>query len=88
MLKQDRPRASEGSETEDLARKWQALAERRAKYLLDIHRSGRWQRYFTEEQLTAQMRETLRAIERWSAMSGKPPSAPDNDTGPLAEAAE
>jgi uncharacterized repeat protein (TIGR03809 family) len=72
---------------QEMARKWQDLAERRRRHLLEMYRSGRWRRYYTEEQLMAQMRDAVRGIEHWSLLSGKSPVA-DNDNPPVPEAAE
>lgn len=58
--------------TEHLARQWRALAERRRRALLEIYRSGRWRRYYTEEQLTALMRDAERDIGRWRELAGEP----------------
>ncbi|HEX2217141.1 MAG TPA: TIGR03809 family protein [Xanthobacteraceae bacterium] len=71
----------------ELARQWQSLAERRRAHLLELHRSGRWRRYYTEEQLTAQMREAVRSIEEWGAHTGQPVQ-PVPEVAPLREAAE
>jgi uncharacterized repeat protein (TIGR03809 family) len=83
MSKEERP----GAAATELARKWQELAERRRSHLLEMHRSGRWRRYYTEEQLTAQMRDAVRGIAQWSAAGGKAPVAEDK-ARPLGEAAE
>jgi uncharacterized repeat protein (TIGR03809 family) len=81
--KSNGPRAAD-----DLARQWQLLAERRRQHLLDLHRSGRWRLYYTEEQLTAQMREAMRNIEEWGAITGDEPAPADAEVKPLREAAE
>lgn len=72
---------------QEMARRWQELAERQRRHLLELYRSGRWRHYYTEEQLTAQMRDAVRSIERWSAVTGKPPVS-DADSAPFREAAE
>ncbi len=72
---------------QELARKWQALSERRRTHLLEMYRSGRWRRYYTEEQITAQMRDAVRDIERWSAVTGEAP-ANEGAAPPTREAAE
>ena len=73
----------------DINKHWQSLAERRRLHLLDLYRSGRWRRYYTEDQIRSQMREVMRAIEGWSALTGQPPQHTDDDwRRPLGEAAE
>lgn len=38
-----------------------------------MHRDGRYRRYFSDERLAAQMRDTVSTIERWSAQTGIAP---------------
>lgn len=83
MSKQKQPRTAA-----EIARQWQALAERRRQHLLEMYRSGRWRRYYTEEQLMAQMRDAVRCAEEWSKSSGEPPAENDDPVVPLREAAE
>lgn len=88
MSGQDLPRY-----TEELARKWRAVAERRRHSLLELYRSGRWSRYFSEEQLTAQMRDAERDIGRWRELAGEAandpvPVGPASFGHPVDEAAE
>lgn len=53
-------------DTEELARRWQALAERRSEHFADLHHSGRWRKYYREHNFLRQMNETARLTERWS----------------------
>jgi uncharacterized repeat protein (TIGR03809 family) len=55
---------------DEFARKWHALAQRRRKHLSELHQSGAWHRYFTEETLRAHLREATREVEQWSAVVG------------------
>ena len=55
-----------------LARRWQALAERRRQHLLELYRSGRWRRYYREDQIMAQMRDTVREIAWWRERGNEP----------------
>jgi uncharacterized repeat protein (TIGR03809 family) len=59
---------------EDMARQWQSLAERRRQHLLELYRSGRWRRYYSEDELMAQMRDAVRGVEQWGQLAE--PSAP------------
>lgn len=61
---------------DELAKAWQALAERRREHLLRMYGNGRWRRYFSEERVMAYMRDTVRDIEGWSALTGRPPEHP------------
>jgi uncharacterized repeat protein (TIGR03809 family) len=55
---------------DEFARKWHALAQRRRKHLTELHQSGAWNRYFTEETLRAHLREATREVEQWGAVLG------------------
>ncbi|MFL4977387.1 MAG: TIGR03809 family protein [Xanthobacteraceae bacterium] len=52
--------------TEDIARRWQALAERRREHFADLHHSGRWRKYYREHSFQRQMNETARMTDAWS----------------------
>jgi uncharacterized repeat protein (TIGR03809 family) len=41
---------------EEVAQKWRALAERRCAHLLELHHSGRWRHYYSEEQFLVRLR--------------------------------
>src|SRR5436853_6302419 len=34
----------------EIARRWRGLAERRRAYLIELYRSGRWKRYYNEQE--------------------------------------
>ncbi|MCC7346910.1 MAG: TIGR03809 family protein [Variibacter sp.] len=88
-LKQSSTQGPEAPRTPDeMARRWQELAERRRAHLLEIYRSGRWRLYYTEDQLMAQMRDAVHCAEEWSQKSGEPVAENDNAVAPLREAAE
>ena len=46
-------------------RKWHSLAERRRRHFVQLYRSERWKRYYTEEQFRAHMREVDANVEMW-----------------------
>ena len=77
---QPRPRFDE------ISRKWLDLAERRLAHFIELYRSGRWQRYYTEENLTVRMRDAIRAVTIWRKLAGQalPPAADKNDLRPAA----
>jgi len=63
---------------QEYARKWLALAERRRDNLVELYRSGRWRRYYTEPQFLAAMRDVKADIEAWGTLiSAAPPATPD-----------
>ena len=51
------------------ARKWRALAERRCAHFVELYHSGRWKRYYGEEQFLLRMREAIRVSERWAEIA-------------------
>ena len=48
-----------------LVLKWRALADRRISYLADLKKSGRWNCYYSEEQLASVIEHATRAREQW-----------------------
>jgi uncharacterized repeat protein (TIGR03809 family) len=60
---------------EEVAQKWRLLAERRCAYFLELHRSGRWRRYYSEEQFLARLREAIELSERWTEIAASPTAA-------------
>lgn len=76
---------------DDMARQWQLLAERRREHLLALYRSGRWRKYYSEDQMMAQMRDLVRVINEWGEYGdGKQPSAcaPADAPAPLPPSAQ
>jgi uncharacterized repeat protein (TIGR03809 family) len=57
---------------DEVALKWRSLAERRRAYFIELFQTGRWKRYFTEEQFVIRMREAVRACERWAEIAPRP----------------
>lgn len=80
MADKARPRSED-----EIARRWQVLAERRRNHLLELYRTGRWRRYYSEDQLMAEMRDAVREIRGWSAIGGRndgaPADSPETPTG-------
>jgi uncharacterized repeat protein (TIGR03809 family) len=60
---------------EEVAQKWRDLAERRCVYFLELHRSGRWRHYYSEEQFLVRLREAIRLNERWLEIAASPTAA-------------
>ena len=50
----------------DAVRKWHALAERRRRHYVELYRSERWRRYFTEEAFLLRMRDAIQNVETWA----------------------
>jgi uncharacterized repeat protein (TIGR03809 family) len=57
---------------DEVAQKWRALAERRCAHFLELHHSGRWKHYYSEEQFLDCLREAARLSERWAEIAPRP----------------
>src|SRR5712691_367756 len=55
-----------------VALKWRSLIERRRAHFVDLYLSGRWKRYYSEEQFLANFRETMSIADRWMEIAPKP----------------
>ena len=69
--------------SEEIARRWQALAERRREHFADLYASGRWRKYYREHNFLSQMHETARMTDAWSrvALEAGPAPAARPDAG-------
>ena len=50
----------------ETVRKLHALAERRRRHYVELYRSERWRRYFTEEAFLLRMRDVIQNVETWA----------------------
>ena len=48
-----------------VTRQWHDLAERRLAYFTELYRSGRWRRYYQQEQFALRMLDVIRAARAW-----------------------
>jgi uncharacterized repeat protein (TIGR03809 family) len=55
----------------EIARKWRALAERRRAHFIELYRSGRWRRYFTDHEFLTSVRNVTADIEFWDELVGR-----------------
>ncbi len=71
---------------DEISRKWLDLAERRLAHFTELYRSGRWQHYYTEENLAVRMRDVIKAVKIWKELAGQAPApaADKNDLRPAA----
>jgi uncharacterized repeat protein (TIGR03809 family) len=51
-----------------LAARWRSLAERRRSHLLELQRNGHWRRYYSEESLMEQIRDSERCSQMWASL--------------------
>jgi uncharacterized repeat protein (TIGR03809 family) len=61
----------------EAVRKWHALAERRRRHYVELYRSERWRRYFTEEVFVLRMRDAIQNAEAWEKMLNRAPAEPN-----------
>jgi uncharacterized repeat protein (TIGR03809 family) len=52
----------------ELTRKGRELAMRRRAHLVELYDTGRWKRYYTQEQLVDRMREAIALVEAWDRL--------------------
>jgi hypothetical protein len=65
------PHAPRGFDTEAIARKWLALADRRLLYFSELYRNGRWTRYCSSrEQFFEQMHQAIKVAQVWARLAG------------------
>jgi len=50
----------------ETVRKLHTLAERRRRHYVELYRSERWRRYFTEEAFLLRMRDVIQNAENWT----------------------
>lgn len=53
-----------------LARRWLALAEQRRDNFVELYETGRWRRYYTEEQFVERMRQAIDLVNAWKRHAG------------------
>jgi uncharacterized repeat protein (TIGR03809 family) len=58
------------------AQKWRALAQRRQAHFVELYHTGRWKRYYGEEQFLLEMREAMKASDRWAEIAPTSPRVP------------
>ncbi|NVO14712.1 MAG: TIGR03809 family protein [Rhodoplanes sp.] len=65
------------------SRKGLMLAERRRAHFVELYKTGRWKRYFTEHEFLARMREAVREVDQWTAAAAlwDEPAATPADAG-------
>jgi len=57
-----------------IAAKWRDLAEKRRLYFIELHGSGRWKYYYTEDEIVLHMREAGMVAQSWAVLV--PPDEP------------
>jgi uncharacterized repeat protein (TIGR03809 family) len=62
------------------AQKWRDLVNQRRAHFLELHKTGRWKRYYAEGQFLLLMREALALAKAWSVIAPRPQD--DNEAAP------
>jgi uncharacterized repeat protein (TIGR03809 family) len=55
---------------DQIAQKWHDLAQRRLDHYTELYRSGRWQRYYTQERFAMRMLDVINAAKKWRELAG------------------
>jgi uncharacterized repeat protein (TIGR03809 family) len=55
----------DASQYQRVLERWRVLAERRLEHMTQLYETGRWRRYFNEEQFVGVIRETRAAVDAW-----------------------
>jgi hypothetical protein len=55
-----------------VALKWRDLVDRRRAHFVELYLTGRWKRYYSEEQFLVIFRDTMSIAERWTEIAPKP----------------
>jgi uncharacterized repeat protein (TIGR03809 family) len=53
----------------EIAQRWRALAGRRRAHYVELYHSGRWKRYYSEQEFLRRLREAIRLSERWDEIA-------------------
>ncbi len=69
---------------DELSRKWLRLSERRLAYYAELYRSGRWQHYYSKDEIGARLRDLMEVLKVWRKLPGEPPRDDKSDLRPAA----
>jgi uncharacterized repeat protein (TIGR03809 family) len=53
----------------EVAQKWRILAERRRAHFVELYNTGRWKRYYSEQEFLLKMRDAMKASDRWAEIA-------------------
>jgi hypothetical protein len=56
----------------ETAQKWRDLVDRRCAHFIELHRTGRWTRYYDAARFLLLMREAVVLAETWSRIAPRP----------------
>jgi hypothetical protein len=76
----------QGPDFKDIARRWQALAERRLASYDELYRSGRWKHYYaSQEEFAARMLDVIKAAKAYQKLVVDSPSVVPHQEPPHQE---
>jgi len=55
-----------------VSQKWRLLADRRVTDLIELYKSGRWNRYFSAEAFLLHMEQAIALSGRWAEIAARP----------------
>lgn len=64
--------------SDQIARRWRDLADRRRSHFVELYESGRWKLYYTEADFVLRMREVVQAAEQWEKLASAQAVKPAN----------
>jgi uncharacterized repeat protein (TIGR03809 family) len=64
--------------SDQIARRWRDLADRRRSYFIELYESGRWKLYYTEADFMLRLREVFHAAEQWEKLAAARPTETTN----------
>ena len=72
----------------EAVRRWHGLSERRRNYVVELYRSERWRRYYTEDAFRGLMRDAIRDSEAWASVLADMDGAASPKVAPVAKPAQ
>jgi uncharacterized repeat protein (TIGR03809 family) len=64
--------------SDQIARRWRDLADRRRSHFIELYESGRWKLYYTEADFMLRLREVFEAAEQWKKLAPAQPTETAN----------
>jgi uncharacterized repeat protein (TIGR03809 family) len=62
-----------------VSHKWRLLAERRVTDLVELYKSGRWNRYFSAEAFLLHMEQAVSLSAVWAEIASRPSSGTEQE---------
>jgi len=72
----------------EAVRRWHVLSERRRNHVVELYRSERWRRYYTEDSFRILMRDSIQDAEAWARVLADMNGAAPPKAAPAAKPAQ